>query len=117
MSITADLIRGNTDMIILAQLVEQDSYGYRINHRIRQATNNRYELKEATLYTAFRRLEEQGSITSYWGDEDSGARRRYYSITEKGRLAYQQMLEDWTLANDIISRLISQETEHTPEGL
>ena len=117
MSITADLIRGNTDMIILAQLVEQDSYGYRINHRIRLATDNRYELKEATLYTAFRRLEEQGYITSYWGDEDSGARRRYYSITEIGTSAYQKMLADWRLANDIITRLISQESNDTPEGL
>ena len=47
-------------------------------------TDGRYELKEATLYTAFRRLEEAGCIRSYWGDEATGARRRYYAITEAG---------------------------------
>lgn len=41
-------------------------------------------MKEATLYTAFRRLETAGYIRSYWGDEMSGARRRYYAITQAG---------------------------------
>ncbi len=116
-TITADLIRGNTDMIILAQLIREDSYGYRINLRIRQATDQRYELKEATLYTAFRRLEESGYITSYWGDEDSGARRRYYTVTDQGRRAYDRMLADWRSAHEIISELIGISQAPKKEGL
>ena len=58
MSITADLIRSHTETIILAQLLQHDSYGYEINKVIRKISEDRYELKEATLYTAFRRLEE-----------------------------------------------------------
>ena len=69
MSIASDLIRGHTDTIILAQLLQEDSYGYKINKRIQELTQNEYELKEATLYTAFRRLEEAGYICSYWGNE------------------------------------------------
>ncbi|MDD7675764.1 MAG: PadR family transcriptional regulator [Eubacteriales bacterium] len=107
MSITADLLRGNTDAIILARLTESDSYGYQINKSIREATNGRYELKEATLYTAFRRLEEAGCICSYWGDGDSGARRRYYSITRHGTEVYNNYVSDWNEACDIISRLVS----------
>ena len=68
MSITADIIRGHTETIILANLMEHDSYGYQINKDILRKTDNRYELKEATLYTAFRRLEQAGYITAYWGD-------------------------------------------------
>lgn len=73
MSIASDLIRGHTDTIILAQLLQEDSYGYKINKRIQELTQNEYELKEATLYTAFRRLEEAGYICSYWGNENTGA--------------------------------------------
>ena len=51
MSIASDLIRGHTDTIILAQLLQEDSYGYKINKRIQELTQNEYELKEATLYT------------------------------------------------------------------
>ena len=111
MSITADLIRGHTDTIILAALLKGDSYGYRINKAIRTATGGVYELKEATLYTAFRRLEETDYIRSYWGSEESGARRRYYAITEAGRVAYARLLEEWQRANVLINRLVAGDIE------
>ena len=34
MSVTSDLIRGNTDTIILACLEQEDSYGYQINKTV-----------------------------------------------------------------------------------
>ncbi len=111
MSIASDLIRGHTETIILALLARGDSYGYRINKAIRTATDGAYELKEATLYTAFRRLEEADYIRSYWGSEESGARRRYYTITETGRMAYTRLLEEWKRANILINRLVLGDIE------
>lgn len=67
MSISADTLRGHTDMIILTQLLRGDNYGYEINKNIQQRTGGQYGFKEATLYTAFKRLEQNGLITSYWG--------------------------------------------------
>jgi len=115
MSIEADLIRGHTDTIILAHLSEGDSYGYQINKAIRQISGGGYELKEATLYTAFRRLEENGAITSYWGDENTGARRRYYSITNLGRQVLVQSKADWRYAKNIIDKLIGED-DNTAAG-
>ena len=106
MSITSDILRGHTEAIILANLLEQDSYGYQINKDIMKKTGSRYELKEATLYSAFRRLEQAGYIRTYWGDETVGARRRYYSITEEGRLAYQSYKKDWQDAKATIDQLL-----------
>ena len=106
MAITSDIIRGHTDTIILAQLIKKNSYGYEINKYIKEKTNNEYELKEATLYTAFRRLEEAGYITSYWGDEATGARRRYYSITNEGIEAYHRNKKDWEKTKNLIDKLI-----------
>ena len=111
MSIASDLIRGNTDMIILAHLSRDDSYGYEINKMIQQASGRRLELKEATLYGAFRRLEEAGHVTFYWGDEATGARRRYYRITCDGRDALEQSLKDWQEARDIIDKLVKKDGE------
>lgn len=107
MSITSDIIRGHTETIILAFLSRKDSYGYEINKAIAEATDNEYELKEATLYSAFRRLEEAGQIYSYWGDENVGARRRYYSITRQGREAYANNRAEWQQAKVLIDRLIA----------
>ncbi|HET6784606.1 MAG TPA: PadR family transcriptional regulator, partial [Erysipelotrichaceae bacterium] len=64
MNITSDLLRGHTETIILKHLIEKDSYGYEINKSIQEKTNNQFELKEATLYSAFRRLETAGLISS-----------------------------------------------------
>ena len=69
MSIAGDLIRGHTDAIILARLMLRDSYGYEINKTVTHLSGGKLELKEATLYTAFRRLEEAGLVASYWGGE------------------------------------------------
>lgn len=107
MSITSDILRGHTEPIILSGLLEHDSYGYQINKDIMKKTNNSYELKEATLYTAFRRLEQAGCISTYWGDEAVGARRRYYSITPKGRDAYENYKREWAEAKEMIDKLLN----------
>lgn len=106
MSITSDMIRGHTETIILGKLAQGDSYGYQVNKDIMEKTNGEYELKEATLYSAFRRLEQGEFIVSYWGDENSGARRRYYSITEKGKHFYKTNKEDWEHAKELIDKLL-----------
>ena len=106
MSITSDLIRGNTETIILSHLIEKDSYGYEINKSIKKKTNNEYELKEATLYTAFRRLEQGEMIISYWGDQTTGARRKYYKITAFGKKTLEKNKSDWEEAKMLIDSLI-----------
>ena len=106
MSLTSDLIRGHTETIILAQLLKKDSYGYEINKSIQQTTDGEYELKEATLYSAFRRLEGAGMIESYWGDETTGARRRYYRITPLGRALYEKNKQDWQRTKRLVDSLI-----------
>ena len=109
MSITADLIRGHTDTIILAKLMERDSYGYEINKAVYNASNQLYELKEATLYTAFKRLEDAGCISSYWSDQSTGARRKYYTITELGKQTYKQKIDEWLEAKRLLDTLLHTE--------
>lgn len=109
MSIAGDLIRGHTDAIILARLLRSDSYGYEINKTISTLSSGRFELKEATLYTAFKRLEELGYIASYWGDSGAGARRRYYTITAAGREACHRLLSEWQETKEIMDKLLEVE--------
>jgi DNA-binding PadR family transcriptional regulator len=109
MSIAGDLIRGHTDAIILARLLKSDSYGYEINKIISTLSSGRFELKEATLYTAFKRLEDQGFIASYWGDSGAGARRRYYTITPAGRDAAHRLNQEWKETKEIMDQLLDME--------
>ena len=111
MSIAGDLIRGHTDAIILARLLKSDSYGYEINKTIYTLSGGQFELKEATLYTAFKRLEEQGLIASYWGGSGAGARRRYYTITPSGREASRRLMYEWNETKEIMDKLLIAEVE------
>ena len=113
MPISADLLRGYTDAIILGQLSQGDSYGYHIARTVSQLTGGALELKEATLYTAFKRLENGGCIRSYWGDEQSGARRRYYAITPEGRAKLDKDREIWRETRTVLDGLMDESGEET----
>ena len=105
----SDILRGYTDTIILAQLAQGDSYGYVISKSVQEISRGELQLKEATLYTTFRRLESAGMLESYWGDEHAGARRRYYHLTDEGRRLYEENVEDWRKYRAVISRLVGLE--------
>jgi DNA-binding PadR family transcriptional regulator len=107
--LSSDLLRGHTDTIVLNILMTGDAYGFEIYNTILERTGEQYELKETTLYSSYKRLEQDDCITSYWGDETQGARRRYYRITDKGREQYRQNILDWEFTRKILSKLLGAE--------
>ena len=115
MGLSSDLLRGYTDTIILNHLRDGPSYGYRINKHISEKSSGAFELKEATLYTAFRRLEGGGLIRSFWGDEQTGARRRYYALTPQGEEKLTSDLANWDATRKLIDRLLDQDAISTGE--
>jgi PadR family transcriptional regulator PadR len=104
--ISSDLLRGHTDTIILKLLMAGDKYGYEISKLIHTNSSDEYELKEATMYSSLKRLEGDGSITSYWGDETQGGRRKYYRITERGKQIYFENKNNWEYAKRVLDNLL-----------
>ncbi|TDF95077.1 PadR family transcriptional regulator [Paenibacillus piri] len=103
---SSDLLRGHTDTIVLKLLLSGDKYGYEISKLVHSTSKGEYELKEATMYSSLKRLEQEGNITSYWGDETQGGRRKYYRITSKGKLTYDDNKKNWETAKHILDQLI-----------
>ncbi|WP_026511995.1 MULTISPECIES: PadR family transcriptional regulator [unclassified Butyrivibrio] len=106
--ISSDVIRGYNDTIILFLLRKEPSYGYEISKNIRAMSEDKYLIKETTLYSAFTRLEKNGFIISFSREADNGKRRTYYQITDSGQKYYQEKCEEWQLTKDVIERFISQ---------
>jgi PadR family transcriptional regulator PadR len=104
--ISSDVIRGYNDTIILFMLLDQDSYGYEISRSIKRLTDDKYIIKETTLYSAFNRLEENGFIESFTGTETFGKQRTYYRITQKGRSYYKEKCDEWILTQDVINHFV-----------
>lgn len=110
-SISSDVIRGYNDTMILFLLKKAPSYGYEISKSIKAMTNEKYIIKETTLYSAFTRMEENGYIESFSREAENGKRRTYYRITEKGNLYYREKCEEWKLTQEVVSKFISDENK------
>jgi PadR family transcriptional regulator, regulatory protein PadR len=92
-----EILKGYIDSIVLSALYDEDMYGYLIVKKIKEKSKDEYEIKEATLYVALKRLEKKGYLRGYWNDNEgtSGGRRRYYSITEEGKENFIRSSEKW----------------------
>jgi PadR family transcriptional regulator len=106
--ISSDIIRGYNDIIILYLLIENSSYGYEISKNIRQITKEEYVIKETTLYSAFTRLEKNGYIESFFGEETQGKRRTYFKITKAGLQYYKEKCEEWQLTKEVVNKFIKE---------
>lgn len=105
-SLKFNLLRGHTDTIILKLLYEEDRYGYEIIKLITKNSQGGYELKEATMYSSLRRLEADGDVVWYWGDDTKGGRRKYFKITEKGKKTYEDNKRNWEHSKKILEKLL-----------
>ncbi len=107
--ISADLIRGHINTIILRTLYERDKYGYEIIEEIEAKSHGQYTLKQPTLYSALKRLESQGYITAYWKTDEvsNGGRRKYYTLTDSGREITEKNQSEWEYSRTVIDSLIS----------
>ena len=106
--LNTEILRGYNDIMILFLLLEAPSYGYEISRRIREATGDRYLIKETTLYSAFTRLEASGCIESFSGSVTMGRPRTYYRITPAGRELYNQKCNEWQAIRAIMQPFIQE---------
>ena len=90
-----ELLKGSTETLLLSLLVEEAMYGYRLVKEMDKRSQGYFRFKEGTLYPALHRLERDGLVRGLWELSPAGQRRRYYHITDEGRVRLTSMLEEW----------------------
>lgn len=100
-----EMLRAQANVILLYVLEQGDNYVYGVLKQVKEASHGEFELNEATVYTAFKRLEKEGVITSYWGDESQGGRRKYFRLTDEGRENMRLAFESWAKVDDIVKNI------------
>ena len=106
----SDIIRGHLESVILKLIIERDMYGYEISNCIAERTNNRFNIKEATLYSIVGRLQKKELIESYLGEKSHGGKRRYYKITTLGRAYYKTKLSEWKELKGVLQTLLEDKS-------
>lgn len=105
-NISSDVIRGYNDTIILYLLLDRPSYGYEISKQIKLISEEKYVIKETTLYSAFTRLEKNGYITSFSSSDNASGK---LDIKQKNQLEDPQLTpDDFDEVVEAKSRLIDQ---------
>ena len=104
-NVRLELRRGCLVLAVLGQL-RTEHYGY----VLRKALAERgMEIDENTLYPLLRRLESQGLLVSQWREEEK-RNKRFYSLSNDGRLLLEQLLEEWHSINSSLNRIVDGET-------
>ncbi|QLY77994.1 PadR family transcriptional regulator [Clostridium intestinale] len=111
MEFDKEILKGYIDSMVLSVLYNEDMYGYLIARKIKETSNEEFEMKEATLYVSLKRLEKKGYIKGYWNDTEgtNGGRRRYYSITEEGKDYFITISSQWNALKIIIDNFMGGE--------
>ena len=105
----AQLKKGSLEVCVLAALMKQDSYGYKII----QSLDEVVDISESTLYPILRRLEQNECLQSY-SVEHNGRLRKFYSITDKGQDRIKEYLLDFKELMNIynyIAREVKKDVE------
>lgn len=100
-------ITGNTEMLILKLLQEQDMYGYQMIEELSRRSNKTFELKAGTLYPLLHLLEQKQYLESYNGQSAAGKPRKYYRITKKGRSQLKIRQKEWTEYHKAINQVLA----------
>ena len=108
--ISADAIRGYVDLMVLSLLRSGPSYAYELAQRITAVGGDDYAIKQTTLYSAVKRLEAGGLVTSFAGVSPSGKPRTYYRITNAGMAHLDLKVEEWRSTKSVVDRFIEGAT-------
>ncbi|HSM04328.1 MAG TPA: helix-turn-helix transcriptional regulator [Longimicrobiales bacterium] len=107
MNIGKDLVAASSTALVLAILVEGDSYGYAILQRVRELSGGALEWTDGMLYPVLHRLERSGFIESRWEKAETGRRRKYYSVTEAGREQLADEQRQWRTVDETLRKIWS----------
>jgi PadR family transcriptional regulator PadR len=123
--------RGMLEMFVLSIINEKmRTYGWAIVQDLKKRTSEQLVLEEGTLYPLLHRLEEKGFIKGEWVQDitrQSQRPRKYYDMTEFGKIILQQMLHTWerlvqmssiilerSILNGSLSKKTSEELSYCP---
>src|SRR5580692_84528 len=89
------LLQGTLDMLILQSLIAGEKHGLGVSRRIQQITGGTFFVKPGSLFPALHRMEEEGWISSFWGDSENKRRAKFYRLTKPGRKQLEAETKRW----------------------
>lgn len=99
--------KGVLELLVFALLKDRDHYGYEMVEKISKHIN----ISEGTIYPLLRRLSNEGYVSTYLEESQSGPPRKYYAITNFGKKQYEGQIEEWFEFINSVNTILKGETD------
>jgi PadR family transcriptional regulator, regulatory protein PadR len=99
----AQMRKGILELCILAILNQKERYPSEILEALK---DTELIVVEGTLYPLLTRLKNEELLGYRWEESTSGPPRKYYSITEKGVVALNELKTSWSTLAESVNNLI-----------
>jgi len=90
-----NLLQGTLDLLILRALATGELHGLGVSRRIEQITRGTFNVKPGSLFPALHRMEENGWLSSFWGESENRRRAKYYRLTKAGERQLGVETAEW----------------------
>jgi DNA-binding PadR family transcriptional regulator len=90
------LLKGNTDVLILSLLEREPMYGHQIMEALEETSAGFFRVSEGTLYPALYRLAREGLVRARWARLPTGQERKFYALTSKGERRLRECRLTWS---------------------
>ena len=109
MNYLRELLKGNTDCLLLSLINCQPMYGYQIIKELRKKSSGYFQFKEGLIYPRLHEMERQGFVRSEWQGRQGTRRRKFYEITDRGRRRLVEERQGWRAFAENVNRLLGVE--------
>jgi PadR family transcriptional regulator PadR len=99
------LVAASSKPLLLGILQGGKTYGYEIIQKVKQLSGGQLEWSDGMLYPVLHRLEKDGLIISEWILSEEGRHRKYYALTEKGKMDLHREKSNWMAIHNVLLNL------------
>jgi PadR family transcriptional regulator PadR len=103
----AQMRKGAIEYCVLALLEDHDQYGFELTRNL--SSTDGLVVSEGTIYPLLTRLRDGGLVETFWEESPQGPPRRYYRLTDDGRMALEVFKGQWSRFRDGVDMLMNGE--------
>lgn len=101
---STQMLKGIIDGCILAIIQEKEIYGYELAEKLEQYGFDSFS--EGTIYPLLIRMQKEELVTSTLKKSTAGPKRKYYSLTQKGKNELQQFMVRWDKLQNSVNHVL-----------
>ncbi len=95
MTLEREWMRGAAPLAVLTLLERREMYGYELVEALERDTDGLLSMGQSTVYPLLYNLEAKGQVQAFSRTAPSGRERKYYRITDEGRVWLERQRSQW----------------------